>query len=179
MSEENVEIVRRCFDDYRRGAPDVAPAWLAPSIQPSPTPPERGHAGPVLAGDESAGRLTGVDPGGVVTLICAISMSSLSRARPKISSRTAPVSASELDWNLKTTLVSTFISSLRLIDSCHSRQSGLPRLSLPVPPAVDDRQIGSNTGSGRRARMNKPSGGDLAHISRFRFSVRKPGFESR
>jgi hypothetical protein len=116
MSQENVEVVRRCFDHYRRRGSDVASAWLVPSIQPSSTPPDRGHAGPVPAGAESAGRLTGVDPGGVVTLTCAISMSSLSRARPRISSRTAPVSASELDWNLKTTLVSTFISSLRLID---------------------------------------------------------------
>jgi ketosteroid isomerase-like protein len=32
MSQENVEIVRRCFDDYRRGAPDEALAWLAPDV---------------------------------------------------------------------------------------------------------------------------------------------------
>jgi ketosteroid isomerase-like protein len=32
MSQENVEIVRRCFDDYRRGAPDAALAWLAPDV---------------------------------------------------------------------------------------------------------------------------------------------------
>jgi ketosteroid isomerase-like protein len=32
MSQENVEVVRRCFDDYLRGAPDEALAWLAPDV---------------------------------------------------------------------------------------------------------------------------------------------------
>jgi hypothetical protein len=32
MSEENVEVVRRRFEDYRQSAPDEALAWLAPSI---------------------------------------------------------------------------------------------------------------------------------------------------
>jgi hypothetical protein len=100
--------------DQRRPAseaerfPHRAPGELGYSYEPS-VPPERGTPGGYSPGVDTAGRLTGVAPGGVITLTCLTSTSSRSCARPRTSSRIVPVSASEFAWTLKTTVASNFI----------------------------------------------------------------------